>query len=120
MGIGVWLHSLIPTDIINRAFGKDNDNALTDGLSLADIWLPSTATSAYRWIFRNEDATTPTPLLTSVRPYEERLGVVEEDALADLLLVDGSSLVNLDLIFDPHRNLRVIMKDGKVYKNNPV
>ena len=51
-------------------------------------------------------------------PYKGRLGVVEEGALADLLLVDGNPLADIDLIADPERNFRVIMKDGKVYKNS--
>jgi imidazolonepropionase-like amidohydrolase len=50
-------------------------------------------------------------------PYTGRLGVVEEGALADLLLVNGDPLTNLDLVADPARNFAVIMKDGKVYKN---
>ena len=50
-------------------------------------------------------------------PYAGKLGVVEEGALADLLLVDGDPLARLDLIADPARNFKVIMKDGKTYKN---
>jgi len=50
-------------------------------------------------------------------PYPGKLGVVEEGALADLLLVDGNPLENLDLVADPDKNFVVIMKDGKIYKN---
>ena len=50
-------------------------------------------------------------------PYPGKLGVVEEGALADLLLVDGDPLANLDLVADPAKNFVVIMKDGKIYKN---
>jgi imidazolonepropionase-like amidohydrolase len=50
-------------------------------------------------------------------PYPGKLGVVEEGALADLLLVDGDPLKNIKLIADPAKNFVVIMKDGKVYKN---
>ncbi|WP_082931862.1 metal-dependent hydrolase family protein [Mycolicibacterium setense] len=50
-------------------------------------------------------------------PYAGKLGVVEEGALADLLLVDGDPLARLDLVADPDRNFKVIMKDGKTYKN---
>lgn len=49
-------------------------------------------------------------------PYQGRLGVVEEGALADLLLVEGDPLANLDLIADPARNFAVIVKDGRVVK----
>ena len=50
-------------------------------------------------------------------PYAGKLGAVEEGALADLLLVDGNPLENLNLVGDPARNFLVIMKDGKVHKN---
>jgi imidazolonepropionase-like amidohydrolase len=50
-------------------------------------------------------------------PYPGKLGVVEEGALADLLLVDGNPLENVQLISDPVKNFVVIMKDGKVAKN---
>jgi imidazolonepropionase-like amidohydrolase len=50
-------------------------------------------------------------------PYPGKLGVVEADALADLLLVDGDPIANLDLIADPEKNFLVIMKDGEIYKN---
>ena len=51
-------------------------------------------------------------------PYPGKLGVVEEGALADLLLVDGNPLENIALVADPARNFRVIMKDGRIFKNN--
>src|SRR6516162_3552397 len=50
-------------------------------------------------------------------PYPGKLGVVEEGALADLLLVDGDPLKDIQLIADPAKNFVVIMKDGKIYKN---
>ena len=50
-------------------------------------------------------------------PYPGKLGVIEEGALADLILVDGNPLENLDLVADPEKNFVVIMKDGKIYKN---
>jgi imidazolonepropionase-like amidohydrolase len=50
-------------------------------------------------------------------PYTGKLGVVEEGALADLLLVDGNPLKHINLVADPAKNFVVIMKDGKVYKN---
>ncbi len=50
-------------------------------------------------------------------PYPGKLGVVEAGALADLLLVDGNPVENIKLLENPEKNLLVIMKDGKVYKN---
>jgi imidazolonepropionase-like amidohydrolase len=50
-------------------------------------------------------------------PYPGKLGVVEEGALADLLLVDGNPIDNIKLIEDPAKNFLLIMKAGKIYKN---
>ena len=51
-------------------------------------------------------------------PYQEGpLGVVKEGAYADLLLVDGNPLEDLDLVANPDENFAIIMKDGKIYKN---
>ncbi|WP_333567682.1 metal-dependent hydrolase family protein [Sphingorhabdus sp.] len=51
-------------------------------------------------------------------PYMGRIGVIEEGALADLLLVDGDPTAHLDLIADPDKNFLIIMKDGAIYKNS--
>ena len=45
------------------------------------------------------------------------LGVIEEGAYADLLLVNGNPLDNILLLTEPGKNLNLIMKDGKIYKN---
>jgi imidazolonepropionase-like amidohydrolase len=50
-------------------------------------------------------------------PYPGKLGAVEEGALADLLLVRGDVLADIEVLDDPATNLLVIMKDGKIYKN---
>ena len=52
-----------------------------------------------------------------INPYPGKLGVVEEGAIADLLLVDGNPLENIKLVADPDRNFLVIMKDGTIYKD---
>lgn len=52
-----------------------------------------------------------------INPYPGRLGVVEEGALADLIMVNGNPLENLELVADPESNFSIIMKDGVIYKN---
>lgn len=49
-------------------------------------------------------------------PYPGKLGLIEQGALADLLLVDGNPLEELELVADP-ANFVVIMKDGVIYKD---
>lgn len=50
-------------------------------------------------------------------PYPRALGRIVPGAFADLLVADGDPARSLDFVADPERNLRLIMKDGKVYKN---
>jgi imidazolonepropionase-like amidohydrolase len=50
-------------------------------------------------------------------PYPGKLGVIEEGALADLLVVDGNPMDDISLLASPEKNLKVIMKDGKAYKD---
>jgi len=50
-------------------------------------------------------------------PYKGKLGVIEEGALADILLVNGDPLANIDLLADAEHNLPLIMKDGTIFKN---
>jgi imidazolonepropionase-like amidohydrolase len=52
-----------------------------------------------------------------INPYPGKLGLVEEGALADLILVDGDPLEHIKLVEDPGKNFLVIMKDGVIYKN---
>ena len=50
-------------------------------------------------------------------PYPGTLGVIEEGALADLLVIDGNPLEHIELVARPDKSLMIIMKDGKLYKN---
>ena len=51
-------------------------------------------------------------------PFQDGpLGVIEEGAYADLLVVDGNPLEDIRVLEDPDRNLKVIMKDGVIHKN---
>jgi len=50
-------------------------------------------------------------------PYPGKLGIIEEGALADLILVDGDPIADIALVEDPEKNFLIIMKDGRIYKN---
>jgi len=49
-------------------------------------------------------------------PYPGKLGTIEKDAYADILLVNGNPLENLNLFADPQKNLALVMKDGRIHK----
>lgn len=50
-------------------------------------------------------------------PYPGPLGVIRQGALADMLLVEGNPLKDIDLLGDPQQNFALILKDGVVVKN---
>jgi imidazolonepropionase-like amidohydrolase len=50
-------------------------------------------------------------------PYPGRLGVIEPDAYADMIVLNGNPLEDIRLLENPGENLAVIMKDGRVHKN---
>jgi imidazolonepropionase-like amidohydrolase len=53
-----------------------------------------------------------------MNPYKKGpLGVIKEGAYADMLIVDGNPLTDILVLENPWKNLRLIMKDGKIYKN---
>jgi imidazolonepropionase-like amidohydrolase len=53
-----------------------------------------------------------------INPYTEgKLGVIEVGAYADLLIYDGNPLDDIEIIAHPEKYLKLIMKNGKIYKN---
>jgi imidazolonepropionase-like amidohydrolase len=59
-------------------------------------------------------------MLTGPRnPYQKGpLGVIKPGAYADLLIVDGDPLTDIKVLEEPAKNIQLIMKDGRIYKNN--
>ena len=104
---------------IRTAFGTDNlfsaSNAAKQGAML---------TRLKRWYSPAEilkmathDNAELLALCGPRNPYPGKLGVVEEGAYADLLLVDGDPIADIELVADPETNFLVIMKDGLIFKN---
>jgi len=51
-------------------------------------------------------------------PYKDgKLGVIEPAAYADMLIIDGNPIEDIMVMLDYENNFKMIMKDGKVYKN---
>jgi imidazolonepropionase-like amidohydrolase len=50
-------------------------------------------------------------------PYPGKLGVIQQGALADLLVVNGNPLEDITLVAKPETSFAIIMKDGTIYKN---
>lgn len=52
-------------------------------------------------------------------PYQNKkpLGQIKQGAYADLIIVDGNPMENINLLEDPKNNFLLIMKDGIIHKN---
>ncbi len=50
-------------------------------------------------------------------PYPGKLGVIEQGALADLLVVNGNPLEDITLVAKPETSFAIIMKDGTIFKD---
>ena len=99
-GADLWQDQLIalaPQDMVLRKRWFKDVEILRQNTSYAGKWLAKSGTK---------------------NPYREGpLGVIKEGAYADMLLVDGNPLKDVSVLADWKNNLRLIMKDGKIYKN---
>jgi imidazolonepropionase-like amidohydrolase len=51
-------------------------------------------------------------------PYKDGpTGLIQEGAYADIILVDGNPLEDIEIMVEPGKNFALIMKDGLIYKN---
>ena len=89
-----------------------------------DLWGPEAQRSQLREFELRSDLDTPAAILRSATAtnaellmHKGRLGTLAEGAYADLLVVDGDPLSDIGVLLDPQHNLKFIMKDGVVYKN---
>jgi imidazolonepropionase-like amidohydrolase len=57
------------------------------------------------------------PAMSGARSPYGQVGIIEEGAMTDLILVDGDTVADIRLIEDPDRYFLVIMKDGRLYKD---
>lgn len=58
-----------------------------------------------------------TTVAAKILGQEGKLGCLQPDAFADIILVDGDPLSNLELLGEQGRHIPLIMKDGALYKN---
>jgi len=99
-GADLWQEGLIeltPQDMVLRKRWFPDVEILRQNTSSAGNWLAKSGTK---------------------NPYREGpLGVIQEGAYADLLLVDGNPLDDVTIMADWQKNIQLIMKDGKIFKN---
>ena len=99
-GADLWQEGIItntPDDMVLRKRWFTDVEILRQNTSYAAKWLAKSGTK---------------------NPYREGpLGVIKEGAYADMLLVDGNPVKDVTVMADWKNNLKVIMKDGEIFKN---
>lgn len=89
-----------------------------------DLWGPDAQQSQLRELeLRIELDSAPNILRSATLVNAEllmqkgELGTISRGAYADLLIVEGNPLADIRVLVDPQRNLKLVMKDGVIYKN---
>jgi imidazolonepropionase-like amidohydrolase len=113
------VYSLAKSHNIKTAFGTDilfsSELTRRQGLMLTHLtrWYPNAAILKMATSVNAELLALSGPR----NPYQGNLGVIEADALADLLVVDGNPLDRIDILATPDKSLMIVMKNGTIYKN---
>jgi imidazolonepropionase-like amidohydrolase len=89
-----------------------------------DLWGPDAQKCQLREFEMRQELDSPADILRSATVTNAELmmekgtlGVIAEGAYADLLVVEGNPLEDLGVLMNPEKNLKLIMKDGLVYKD---
>jgi imidazolonepropionase-like amidohydrolase len=98
-GADMWTYDLIPItsqDLVVRKRWFSDVEILRQNTSYAAAWLAKSGPK---------------------NPYKEGpLGVIAEGAYADMILVDGNPLEDVGVLADYDANIRLVMKDGRIFK----
>jgi imidazolonepropionase-like amidohydrolase len=89
-----------------------------------DLWGPEAQKSQVREFEMRMKLDAPVNIIRSATVtnaellmQKGKLGTITPGAYADLLVVEGDPLADLGIMLDPRSNLKLIMKDGVIYKN---
>ena len=89
-----------------------------------DLWGPEAQKSQSRELALRQEFDSAPDIIRSATVtnaallmQEGKLGTVSPGAYADLLVVDGDPLVDLKILTDPQKSLKLVMKAGVIYKN---
>ena len=97
------------TDLL---FSSEGRKAELEDLGLRKQWF----TSAEIMIQATGNGSKIVGLAGPRNPYG-KVGVIEEKAMADILIYSKNPLEDVSIVEDFENNLKLIIKDGKVYKN---
>jgi len=89
-----------------------------------DLWGAEARKSQVREFEMRMDLDSPANVIRSATTtnaallmQKDKLGTIAPGAYADLLVVEGDPLTDLRVMLDPQKNLKLIVKDGVIYKN---
>jgi imidazolonepropionase-like amidohydrolase len=89
-----------------------------------DLWGPEAQKSQIREFEMRMELDTPANVIRSATVINAelimqkgKLGAIAPGAYADLLVIEGNPLADLQVLLNPKNNLKLIMKGGVLYKN---
>lgn len=103
---------------VHQAWGTDLLNDLKNRkLQLKDLTMRTKWYDSATLMIQATGNGGETVALSGRRNPYGKVGVIEKDAMADILIYNANPLKDISIIEDFDSNLKLIMKDGKVYKN---
>ena len=54
---------------------------------------------------------------SEILQMKDKIGVIKENAFADLIILNADPLKNINVFNDTNKNVRFILKDGQIIKN---
>ena len=54
---------------------------------------------------------------SEILQMKDKIGVIKENAFADLIILNGDPLKNINVFNDTNKNVSFILKDGQIIKN---
>ena len=125
--IGLSASALAKADEVRRAGLESLDIMRQAGLAMAfGTDLPGQLNAGYQsmeFALRSE-VLSPREIIASATVtsarlcgMEGRIGVIEPDALADLLVIDGDPLRDIGVLQEEGRHMPLIMRNGTIFKN---
>lgn len=97
---------------IKIGFGSDLWGSVAHAMQLQEFSLRSNVDTPL------ETITSATKTNAELLNCSENLGVIQENAYADLLVVDGDPLKDINCLVNYEKHLKLVMKDGIIYRNN--
>ena len=58
-----------------------------------------------------------TSINAEILQMKNKIGIIKENAFADLIVINGDPLIDLSIFIESEKNILLLIKDGEIKKN---